>query len=86
MIGLKLGRDNLKRFYNSLGLFDYSSINIREKAKPKYPNIWGVVETATLSYGHGIAITPMHLVEAASLIFGNFIFAPVSLPLDFPKI
>ena len=82
LIGLKLGRDNLKRFYNSLGLFDYSSINIREKAKPKYPNIWGDVETATLSYGHGISITPMHLVEAASLIFGNFKNETVKLELQ----
>ena len=82
MIGLKLGRDNLKRFYNNLGLFDYSSINIREKAKPKYPNIWGDVETATLSYGHGISITPMHLVEASSLIFGNFKNEKVKLELQ----
>ena len=82
LIGLKLGRDNLKRFYNSLDLFDYSSINIREKAKPKYPNIWGDVETATLSYGHGISITPMHLVEATSLIFGNYKNETVKLELQ----
>ena len=82
LIGLKLGRDNLKSFYNNLGLFDYSSINIREKAKPKYPLKWGDVETATLSFGHGISITPMHLVEAASVIFGNYKNEKIKLELN----
>ena len=82
LIGLKLGGDNLKSFYDNLGLFDYSSINIREKAKPRYPLKWGDVETATLSFGHGISITPMHLVEAASLIFGNYKNEKIKLELQ----
>ena len=82
LIGLKLGSDNLKSFYDNLGFFDYSSINIREKAKPIYPSKWGDVETATLSFGHGISITPMHLVEAASLIFGNFKNEKIKLKLQ----
>ena len=81
-IGLQLGGESLKNFYNNLGLFDYSSINIIEKAKPRYPLKWGDVETATLSFGHGISITPMHLVEAASLIFGNFKNGKIKLKLQ----
>ena len=82
LIGLKIGGDNLKNFYNNLGLLDYSSINIREKAKPRYPLKWGDVETATLAYGHGISVTPMHLVEAASLIFGDFKSEKIKLELQ----
>ena len=82
LIGLKIGGDNLKNFYNNLGLLDYSSINIKEKAKPRYPLKWGDVETATLSYGHGISVTPMHLVEAASLIFGGYKSEKIKLELQ----
>ena len=82
LIGLKIGGDNLKNFYNNLGLLDYSSINIIEKAKPRYPLKWGDVETATLAYGHGISVTPMHLVEAASLIFGGYKSEKIKLELQ----
>ena len=82
LIGLKIGGDNLKNFYNNLGLLDYSSINIKEKAKPRYPLKWGDVETATLAYGHGISVTPMHLVEAASLIFGGYKSEKIKLELQ----
>ncbi len=82
LIALKLGGNNLKNFYSSLGLLDYSSINFKEKAKPKFPGKWGEIETANLSFGYGISITPMHLVEAASLIFGKYKHEEVKLELQ----
>ncbi|MBF96843.1 MAG: Peptidoglycan synthase FtsI [Alphaproteobacteria bacterium MarineAlpha9_Bin4] len=85
LIALKLGGNNLKNFYSKLGLLDYSSIDIKEKAKPKYPLKWGKIETANLSFGYGISITPIHLVEATSLIFGNFKFENVNLELKAKK-
>ncbi len=82
LIALKLGGNSLKKFYNNLGLLDYSSINIKEKSKPKFPKKWGDIQTATLSYGHGISITPIHLVEAASLIFSNYKYEKINLKLQ----
>ena len=81
-MALELGGNNLKNFYRNLGLLDYSTINLNEKAKPKYPKKWGEIETATLSYGHGISITPIHLIEAASLIFGDKKYKKVNLELQ----
>jgi len=82
LIALKLGGNNLKNFYSSLGLLDYSSVNFKEKAKPKFPRKWGEIETANLSFGYGISVTPMHLVEAASLIFGKHKYEEVKLELQ----
>ena len=82
LIALQLGGNNLKNFYDNLGLLDYSSINIIEKSKPKFPRNWGEIETANLSFGYGISITPMHLIEAASLIFGKAEFENVKLELQ----
>ena len=82
LIALKLGGNNLKSFYYNLGLLDYSSIDIIEKSKPKFPRNWGDIEVANLSFGYGISITPMHLVEASSLIFGNSDFQNVKLELQ----
>lgn len=74
LIGLELGANSLKRFHRRLGIFEFSSIDLFEKSKPIVPKTWGEIETATLSFGHGISITPMHMVEAASYIFSNYEF------------
>ena len=36
-----------------------------------YPGKWGDIETANLSFGYGISITPIHLIQATSLVFSN---------------
>ena len=71
LIALRLGNKNLKKFYNDLGLLDFSRIDLYEKSKPIVPDQWGKVETATLSFGHGLSITPIQMIEAASLLFNN---------------
>ncbi|MEO1137253.1 MAG: penicillin-binding transpeptidase domain-containing protein, partial [Pseudomonadota bacterium] len=39
-----------------------------ENRAPELPPQWGPVETATISYGHGIAVTPLHLLAAFSAV------------------
>ena len=82
LIALQLGGENLKSFYQNLGLLNYSSINIKEKSKPKFPRKIGEIETANLSFGYGISITPVHLIEAASLIFSKYKFKKIELELQ----
>ena len=82
LIALKLGGDNLRSFYNNLGLLDYSLINFIERSKPMYPGKWGDIETANLSFGYGISITPIHLIQATSLVFSNSKFENMKLELQ----
>ena len=86
LIALKLGNSNLKNFYDELGLLSISKINIQEKAKPMIPDKWGEVETATLSFGHGLSISPIQMVEAAAMLFNeNKLFSATikKRPLDY---
>jgi cell division protein FtsI (penicillin-binding protein 3) len=71
LIALELGKNNLKNFYYDLGLLTSSKINLDEKTKPIVPKKWGKIETATLSFGHGLSISPIQMVEAASKLFNN---------------
>ncbi len=71
LIALKLGNIELKKFYKELGLLSLSKINLLEKTKPIIPKKWGEAETATLSFGHGLSISPIQMVEAASILFIN---------------
>ena len=79
LIGLELGADHLKQFYKKIGILNFSSIDLLEKSKPIVPKKWGEIETATLSFGHGISITPMHMMEAAALLFSNKKFEKLNI-------
>ena len=64
-----IGKQNQKEFFKKIGFFDKLNIEILEAAKPLgNKHNWGEVETMTIGYGHGFAITPLHLVKAYASI------------------
>ena len=71
LIALEVGKLKLKNFYEKIGLLNISNINLTEKTKPIIPKIWGKIQTATLSYGHGLSISPIQMIEASSKLFNN---------------
>lgn len=75
-------RANTKRFkvyLRQLGLFDALPVELSEapRAVPLLPRKWIELTTMTASYGHGIAISPMHLASAyATLANGGRVVRP----------
>ena len=60
-----IGKKNQKEFLNKIGFNDRIILENKESAIPLgNKNNWGKVETATIGYGHGFSITPLHLVKA----------------------
>ena len=60
-----IGKKNQKEFFNKIGFNDRIILENKESAIPLgNKNNWGKVETATIGYGHGFSITPLHLVKA----------------------
>ena len=81
-----LGIARQKAFLKSLGLFDALPIELRENRPPQLPAQWGPVESATISYGHGIAITPLHLVSAfCAVVNGGAYRAPTFMKVKKPS-
>jgi cell division protein FtsI (penicillin-binding protein 3) len=66
MMGKELGGDTLRAFYKHLGLLDRMPLEIGETGTPLVPSPWRDITTLTASYGHGIAVTPLQMVAAAS--------------------
>ncbi len=66
MEGSKAQQDFLKR----IGMFDPVPVELTEaaRAKPLLPARWSDLTTMTVSYGHGIAVTPLHLAAAYAMI------------------
>ena len=76
-MGEMVGTENLKKFYEDLGLLDPLDFEISEVGRPLKPNPWREVNTLTASYGHGVATTPLQMSAAvASVVNGGLFVKP----------
>lgn len=69
-IGLKIGVKKQREYMKKFGLLSGIEIELPEKAYPMYPSEknWGIPSLITISYGHGIAVTPLHVLKAFSAV------------------
>jgi cell division protein FtsI (penicillin-binding protein 3) len=80
-IALELGKENQYKFLNSFGLLSPLSIELPEKAAPAFPKIakWTDLNTITISYGHGISVSPMHVVGVMSSLVNGGMLHPTTI-------
>ena len=82
-IAKKIGADNQKDFLKKIGLLKKIDADFPGLGKPIYPKTWREINLFTISYGHGIAITPLHLATAVSAIVnGGILRNPSFLKLE----
>ena len=62
------GGEALRAGHERLGLHEPLALGISEVGAPRPPARWGKTESVTASYGHGFAVTPVHLLRAFSAI------------------
>ncbi|MCI4663456.1 MAG: penicillin-binding protein 2 [Neomegalonema sp.] len=73
-LALRIGAKKQKAFFQALGLMEPSSVEIAEAraAWPSFHKEWRASTTATVSFGHGMQISPLQLAEmTATLIAGG---------------
>lgn len=82
-VAAELGTERQKSYLRKLGLFEALPIELRENREPELPARWGPVETATIAYGHGISVTPLHLLSAFSAVVNGGVYrAPTFLTAE----
>ena len=81
-IAEKFGPSIQLKYLRSLGLMNILPLEIPELGKPQVIMDKKVLSTMTISYGHGISITPMHLTSATATIVNNGIKVNPTLLLD----
>jgi cell division protein FtsI (penicillin-binding protein 3) len=68
-------------FFRRIGLLDRMQTELPEVAKPTEPAEWKRINRITISFGHGVATTPMQTaVAAAAIINGGVLHPPTFLP------
>ncbi len=65
-IMLEVGKNNFRKYLKKLGLLDQLQIELPERGTPLFPSEkrWNELTSATMSYGYGISISPLHFVRA----------------------
>ena len=84
-----IGGENQKTFLKNLGLLAATPIELVEgpTGKPQFPSNWSEISTMTISYGHGISTSPVHLASAYSTIVnGGTLVKPTVVKQTVPLI
>jgi cell division protein FtsI (penicillin-binding protein 3) len=76
----QLGGVRLNATMRSLGFDERPYIELPAKGFPIWPHgNWSRITTMTVSYGHGIAVTPLHLASAYAALVNGGIWRPATL-------
>ena len=78
-MALDIGGGTQRKFLSDLGLLRRTSIELPEQARPIYPATWREINTMTIAYGHGIAVSPLHAATAAAAVINGGILYPATL-------
>jgi len=79
-LAVDVGSQEQKRFFERLGFLAPIDLELPEVGNPQSPAVWRPVNTMTISFGHGLAVSPMHLVNGvAAMVNGGRLFRPTLL-------
>ncbi|MEM9308461.1 MAG: penicillin-binding protein 2 [Pseudomonadota bacterium] len=88
-IAQNIGAARQQAFLKRLGMLDTTDFEIVEAAtgRPLLPPKWSELSTMTISYGHGLSTSPMHLAAGyAAIANGGFKVQPTILKQDGPQL
>lgn len=75
----ELGPDRTRVFFNKLGFNEPPHIELGARGHPLWPRYWARTTTMTVAYGHGIAVTPLHLASAYAALANGGVWRPTTL-------
>lgn len=78
-MALDAGPELQRSFLERLGMFSRPSIELLEVGTPQIPKIWRDINTVTVAYGHGIAVSGLQLASAISAVSNGGLFHPATL-------
>lgn len=87
-LAMEIGATRQRAFLQRLGMLDATGFEIVEAAtgKPLFPKNWSEISAMTISYGHGLSTSPMHLAAGyAAIANGGLKVQPTILKQDGPR-
>ena len=79
-MALAVGVEGHKAFLKKMMQLDRMTTELPESAAPIVPQRWGEINTATIAFGHGLAVAPLQALSAvAALVNGGYLMKPTFL-------
>ncbi|CAA7622534.1 Cell division protein FtsI/penicillin-binding protein 2 [Candidatus Terasakiella magnetica] len=79
-MALDVGTEAQRAFMARIGMLTPPAIELPEVGAPLVPNPWREISTVTISFGHGLSVTPLHLLMGtATLVNGGEAHMPTLL-------
>jgi len=78
-MAIDVGTEGQRDFLTRLGMLRETTIELPERGRPMIPSPWRPINTMTISFGHGLSISPMHLASGVAAIVNGGIRRPVTL-------
>jgi cell division protein FtsI (penicillin-binding protein 3) len=82
-IAKKIGTKRQKEMLEKFGLLTRIKSDFPALSRPIFPKKWREINLYTIAYGHGIAITPLHMAKAVSaMVNGGLLYSPSFIKLQ----
>jgi cell division protein FtsI (penicillin-binding protein 3) len=79
-MALSVGVEGHKAFLRKMVQLDRMQTELPESASPIVPQRWGEINTATIAFGHGLAVAPIQALAAVgALVNGGYLMTPTFL-------
>ena len=79
-LAVDVGAERQKSFLDAFGMFRRIPLESAERGRPIVPRRWSEHTTMTVGFGHGLAVTPLHLIASyAALVNGGIAVTPTLL-------
>ena len=79
-LAVDVGAERQRAFLDALGMFKRMPLESSERGWPIVPQRWSEHTTMTVGFGHGLAVTPLHLIASyAALVNGGIAVTPTLL-------
>ncbi|MDJ0946034.1 MAG: penicillin-binding protein 2 [Kiloniellales bacterium] len=78
-MAMETGTEAQQGFLDSLGLMTPAAIELPEVGAPMLPSPWREINTMTISFGHGMAVSPVQLTSAVASVVNGGELRPATL-------
>jgi len=85
-MALDYGAEAQRDFMDKLGFLKSVAVELPERGAPMAPKPWRKISTMTIAFGHGIAVSPLHLVSGVATVVNGGIQWPVTLVKRDPEV
>ncbi|HEY0028612.1 MAG TPA: penicillin-binding protein 2 [Allosphingosinicella sp.] len=74
----QMGAERMQAAFKALGFHEPAHVEL-EKGRPLFPRDWSRATVLTSGFGHGVAVSPLHLASAYAALVNGGIWRPATL-------